>query len=228
MVSPVVMSEDTSSLASQCLAFCQGLASQGQAFVFKLKVGKKFDFLDSQLKKPAPKARKKMSPSTMNRNERRRQEFLASKEAPMVLNPSQEVALDSKATHSSKISVSCDQCGHKTTTENGIKLHKKNKHVIQHIDGNSSLNEFHCEDPVCENKETQTVESGHSCEKCEYMSNSKSDLDRHIASKHVAPDKVVLCPVCHFDSNFCPVSPGCPYEAEYVAKEKEKKKKKKP
>ena len=126
----------------------------------------------------SPKARKKISPSTMNRNERRRQEFLSSKEAPKVLNPSQEVALDSKATHSSKISVSCDQCGHKTKTENGMKLHKKNKHAIQQIDGNSSLNEFHCEDPVCEKKETQTVESGHPCEKCEYMSSSKSDLDK--------------------------------------------------
>ena len=48
MVAPVVMSEDTSSLASQCLAFCQELASQGKAFVFKLKVGKDFNFfLDS-------------------------------------------------------------------------------------------------------------------------------------------------------------------------------------
>ena len=65
-----------------------------------------------------------------------------------------------------------------------MKLHKKNKHEVQQIDGNSSLSELHSEDPVCENKGTQTVEDEHICEQCEFKSNSKNDLDKHLTSKH--------------------------------------------
>ena len=60
MVAPVVMSDATFSLASECLPFCQGLASQGKAFIFKLKVGKDPNFFLDSLKKPSPKARKKI------------------------------------------------------------------------------------------------------------------------------------------------------------------------
>ena len=42
------MCGEGSFLASQCLAFCKALASQGQAFNFSLKIGSNFSFcLDS-------------------------------------------------------------------------------------------------------------------------------------------------------------------------------------
>ena len=81
------------------------LAGQGQAFVFKLKVGKDF-FLGFPFEEANSKARKKINPSTKNWNERQRQEFLESKEATKVSNPSEEVAFDSEATKSSKPNVS--------------------------------------------------------------------------------------------------------------------------
>ena len=46
-----------------------------------------------------------------------------------------------------------------------------------------------------------------------------------LGTEVAAPDKIVLCSVCPFDSSFFPVSPQCPYEAEYVAKQEAAKKK---
>ena len=38
------MCENNSDLASQCMAFCQALASKGQTFSFTLNVGSSFSF----------------------------------------------------------------------------------------------------------------------------------------------------------------------------------------
>ena len=64
---------ENASLASQCLAIRQVLASQGQDFSFTLKVGSYFTFnLDTKMKHQATKEKKKLSPSTKRRNKRRR------------------------------------------------------------------------------------------------------------------------------------------------------------
>ena len=79
-----------SSLASQCLALCQTLVSQGKAFTFSLKIDSTFSFsLDSKESlASAPLAevltRKKVSPSTKRRNARRRAEFLKKKQSSCV------------------------------------------------------------------------------------------------------------------------------------------------
>ena len=70
-----------SSLASQCLAFCQALASQGKDFSFSLTINSTFSFsLDTRESnvKSIP-AKKRSSPSTQRRNARRREEFLQKK-----------------------------------------------------------------------------------------------------------------------------------------------------
>jgi hypothetical protein len=149
-----ILSKKDSSLVSQCLAFCQTLASHGRAVNFSLKIGSSFVFsLDTKdnEKVPASKAKKKVSPSTQRRNQRRQKEFLASKEALSPLKTSLnreihdgEAVLESKVADSNEVekpSVSCDLCGHRTKTQNGMKLHKKNKHEILQIDGNNSINE---------------------------------------------------------------------------------------
>ena len=70
------MCGEGSSLASQCLAFCQALASQGKAFNISLNINSKFSFsLDNRV------TRKKMSPSAKRRNARRRAQFLKKQES---------------------------------------------------------------------------------------------------------------------------------------------------
>ena len=78
------MCEEESSLTSQCLAFCQTLASQGKAFTFSLKINSTSFSLDTRENQvPTQAVRKKISPSTKRRNARRRQELLK-KEADLL------------------------------------------------------------------------------------------------------------------------------------------------
>ena len=80
--------EESASLASQCLALCQTLASQGQSFTFSLSIGSTFNFsmATSPQEKSAPvasMAAKRKSPSARRRNARRRREFLQKKLQPL-------------------------------------------------------------------------------------------------------------------------------------------------
>ena len=52
-------------------------------------------------------------------------------------------------------SVSCDDCGHKTKTENGIKLHKKKKHEVPQIDGNTSFSEEQIQEEDFKSQESE-------------------------------------------------------------------------
>ena len=69
--------EMDSSLVSQCLAFCQTLASQGKAFNFKL-TNTPFSFTSDTkgINVKSTVDKKRISPSTQRRNARRREEFL--------------------------------------------------------------------------------------------------------------------------------------------------------
>ena len=62
--------EADSTLVSKCMAFCQALAIQGQAFNFSLAIGPTFNFsLDTRGKVlKGPVAKKRTSPSTLRRN----------------------------------------------------------------------------------------------------------------------------------------------------------------
>ena len=70
-----------SSLVSQCLAFCQTLASQGKDFSFKLNINSTFSFSLDTRERTAKTTlgKKRTSPSTQRRNARRREEFLRKK-----------------------------------------------------------------------------------------------------------------------------------------------------
>ena len=88
----------------------------------------------------------------MRRNQRRKNEFLASKKGlfttEKTLNHEKtldEPVLEPKNVDNNsgeKPAVACDECGHSTKTKNGLKLHKKNKHGVPQLDGS----EFICED----------------------------------------------------------------------------------
>ena len=83
MIAPA-MSQEDSTLTSQCMAFCQTLASKGHRFTFTLNVGTSFLFsLDTKGENPSTMSNvKKKSPSTLRRNARRRAEFLNKKHVP--------------------------------------------------------------------------------------------------------------------------------------------------
>ena len=77
------MGDEKSDLASQCMAFCQALASKGQIFSFTLNVGSSFAFsLDTRENGSSTLSKKRKSPATRRRNARRRAEFLAKKRGP--------------------------------------------------------------------------------------------------------------------------------------------------
>ena len=148
MAAPVV--SDNSSMASQCMAFCQTLASQGKAFTFTLKIGETFSFsLDTKEKIsahiPVQKTRK-VSPSTLKRNALRRQKNFASKNQASADKDAMETPAE--ISEILKPSVSCEECGHTTQTVGGMKLHVKNKHSISQVDGNTSLVEIIEEETV--------------------------------------------------------------------------------
>ena len=76
------------SLANKCMDFCQALASQGTSFSFMLTTGSQFCFsLDTRGMKTVEVKKKKLSPSDVRRNVRRRQEFLRRKSAAVSASP---------------------------------------------------------------------------------------------------------------------------------------------
>ena len=111
-------------LVSKCMAFCQALAIQGQAFNFSLAVGPTFNFsLDTRGKVlKGPVAKKRTSPSTLRRNAKRREEFVNKKQQ----SPSAQIpARDSAAAVETP---KCDQCDYEAGSEKGLRQHVRMKH----------------------------------------------------------------------------------------------------
>ena len=125
---------------SQCLEFCQALASKGQKFTLNLAhTGTSFTFsLDTRevttletreeknlLKK---KKKKKVSPSNRRRNQRRKEEFLQRKS-----EISTEVTAQDKKTPEQLKTLKCDQCEKSFNTRNGLKIHKGKSHKCSEL-----------------------------------------------------------------------------------------------
>ena len=117
--------ENDSSLATQCLALCQALASQGMEFNFSLTIGSTFSFsLDTKSKEAlSSKAKKKVSPSTLRRNKKRREEFLKKKSMPSEAEKSES---DKEA--SQDATFQCDECENVFRNEKGLKIHMGKAH----------------------------------------------------------------------------------------------------
>ena len=76
------MGDKNVTLANQCMDFCRHLEAKGKAFKFSLSIGSDFTFtLDTREEATTFKkeVRKKLSPSSIRRNARRKQEFLKKK-----------------------------------------------------------------------------------------------------------------------------------------------------
>ena len=138
------MGEDNSNLASQCMAFCQALASKGQTFSFALNVGSSFTFsLDTRGNGTSSLTKKRKSPSTRRRNARRRAEFLAKKRGPPEKSTPEKVFFLKKKTPE-KVArpvkakeFKCDQCEKDFKSENGLNIHIGKTH--KKVDSESDL-----------------------------------------------------------------------------------------
>ena len=152
------VSEDKAALVSQCLDFCQTLATKLPIFSFALTLGNGFSFtLDTSGKEAlSPKAmKKKKTPSTLRRDARRRSEFLKKKlegstgdASPQSENVSVEEAVEKVVIE--KV-FKCDQCKNSFKSENGLKIHAGRSHkkvtllsstperLRQQLEGSASL-----------------------------------------------------------------------------------------
>ena len=114
--------EVDSSLLSQCLDFCQALASQGHAFNLSVAIGASFTFsLDTRSKDVASQVtKKKASPSTLRRNTKRREEYQLAKQRRSSPRTSGDPA--------SAAENLCDQCEYVAASEKGLRQHIRMKH----------------------------------------------------------------------------------------------------
>ena len=154
--------ETDSSLATQCLDFCQVLARQGKVFKFSLTIGSTFAFsLDTKEGKanlPSGTQRRK-SPSTLRRNAKRREEFLAKKST---LESSVITGLESSRKQCE--AYQCDQCDSSFKTMNGLKIHKGKSH--KEASSPEKLRKSHSQPSLIVSpvKDQSRVETCHNCD----------------------------------------------------------------
>ena len=141
----VPVKEEHAALVSQCLDFCQTLATKSLTFSFNLTLGDSFSFsLDTNGKEslaPKAKEKKKKTPSTLRRDARRRAQFLKKKLEVSDVDISSQSNHVSEEEETGKQVVKavdenvfkCDQCQNTFKTENGLKIHvgKAHKKVNQ-------------------------------------------------------------------------------------------------
>ena len=122
------VNESDSSLTNKCLDLCHALAGQGKVFKFSLTIGSTFTFsLDSRVGKATlpRKDKQRKSPSTLKRNAKRKEEFLAKKSA----SSSVVTGLESyqKPPKQNK-DFQCNQCDANFKTVKGLKIHIGKSH----------------------------------------------------------------------------------------------------
>ena len=119
-----------SALTTQCLDFCQALAGHGNVFKFSITIGSNFTFsLETKEGKATLPTRipKRKSPSTLKRNSKRREDFLAKKstsESSSVVTGLESNQLPLKPCEAFQ----CDQCDVSFKTVKGLKIHKGKAH----------------------------------------------------------------------------------------------------
>ena len=116
MMSAAMRSDDPA-LVTKCLDFCQALTNMGQTFNIALSIGSSFSFsLDTRqtTSHEAVTRKKRVSPSRLRRNQRRKEEFLKRKTDPSSEKESEVFK--------------CEECGNSYKSENGLKIHKGKSH----------------------------------------------------------------------------------------------------
>ena len=119
------MSGEESALANKYLELCQVLVQNGQAFSFSLKTNPFSISLDTKEKAPIlepRKVRKKLSPSALRRNQKRKEIFLKNKSN---LSDEQQLEESIKVVDTQS---KCDQCERTFQSESGLKIHVGKAH----------------------------------------------------------------------------------------------------
>ena len=191
-----------SSLAHQCLALCQTLASQGRTFSLSLTAGSSFIFsMESKgVAIPAEKVKKKSSPSTLRRNTRKRDIFLRRKlESHTKMEASSECppcpsSPPPPITSPKKVEgrpFKCDLCAASFVSKHGLKYHMESIHktvppgsAILHPSGiqNPSSSPFPC--GQC----THSFSSGTTLKHHIEHSHTSSNIPNSSAVQHLIPD----------------------------------------
>ena len=206
--------EDNSALLSQCLDFCQILASKSLAFSFNLTTRDGFSFsLDTNGNDSVASKgkKKKKTPSTLKRDARRRDEFLKKKlevstgDASLPSeNVSVEEAVGKQAVENAldEKAFKCDQCDSIFKSENGLKIHVGKSHkkvnpmlstpdqLRQQSGGSVSLSaspllDTRREEP-CSNRDFE-------CGSCYFACSDGETLKIHRSSVHKLPRKCSDC-----------------------------------
>ena len=122
-------------MVTKCLDICQALTNQGRSFNFTVNIESSFSFsLDTRANPILPDVvKKKLSPSALRRNLRRREEFLKRKSEAATKSDTHLEAEKSSQVENFQ----CNQCDQCFRTENGLNIHigKTHKDKIPQLDG---------------------------------------------------------------------------------------------
>ena len=182
-----------SSLAKQCLALCQTLASQGRTFSLSLTAGSSFIFsMESNgIAVPAQVVKKKSSPSTLRRNAKRRELFLKRKlessvemkapseypsSASTVVGPS----LLSSAMRVEGRPFQCDLCHAAFVSKHGLKYHTESTHTMASMQSSSMSTPFPHPSPAIQNTAPNIL----SCDQCTSSFSTEASLKIHMEDSH--------------------------------------------
>ena len=147
-----------SSLTTQCLDFCQALAGHGKSFKISITIGSNFTFsLETKEGKATLPTTilKRKSPSTLKRNAKRREDFLAKKSTSesnqLPLNPGE--------------AFQCDQCDASFKTVKGLKIHTGKAH--KEASSPEKLRESFPQPSLCVSPigDQSRIETCHNCDK---------------------------------------------------------------
>ena len=202
------MSGEESALANKYLELCQVLVQKGQAFSFSLKTNPFFISLDTKEKAPIlepRKVRKKLSPSALRRNQKRKEIFLKNKSN---LSDEQQLEESIKVVDTQS---KCDQCERTFQSESGLKIHVGRAHKdsnLTHIETLRSYSEATTLmiSPVKEARREEKCEccgevmapdhkcgeEDLSCHDCEKEFSCEEDLVEHLKSIHPT-----FCHICY-------------------------------
>ena len=195
--------ENSSSLATQCLEFCQALERQGKDFKLSISIGSTFTFsLDSRVGKATlpRKDKQRKSPSTLKRNAKRKEEFLAKKSASSSVVTGLESYQKPKKQNGD---FQCDQCDANFKTTNGLKIHKGKSH--KEVSPKETLRESSSQPSLSLSplKDQSRMEFCHNCEK--EMSPTHLCQDDLDDDQNQEKDDVKACECgCGFDFDPCP------------------------
>ena len=171
---------------TKCLDFCQALASKGQHFKLNLTLGTSITIsLETKENQPSrimeKMDKKKKSPSTLKRNQKRKEEFVKKKCSDKTKEQSE------KEFPPQKKSFDCDQCDQVFSSEKGLKIHIGKTHKVEILRGKQQETSLTASPPKEPPRECEccgdTMSPNHQCASDEETDEEESN-EEPIALKH--------------------------------------------